>query len=86
MERDVEVLGECLPQCHFVHHKSHLISNPRGGGEVGDLPPELWHCPQFLICSSVSNISYINLLLVCLNAKNLVIDHNNKLFRVCILQ
>jgi hypothetical protein len=33
LEGQTEVLGEKLPQCHFVHHKSHMGSNPGCRGE-----------------------------------------------------
>jgi hypothetical protein len=35
-ETEVRVLGEDLPQCHFIHHKSYMTSP---GFEPG---PSLW--------------------------------------------
>jgi hypothetical protein len=31
--RETEVLGENLPQCHFVYHKSHITYPGRRGGK-----------------------------------------------------
>jgi hypothetical protein len=35
---ETEILGENLPQCHFVHHKSHMTSPDSKPGRRGGMP------------------------------------------------
>jgi hypothetical protein len=56
---ETEVVGENLPQLHFVHHKSHVTYPGPTRREASDWPPELWHGLHGLV-NALQNINQIH--------------------------
>jgi hypothetical protein len=58
---EIEVLGENLPQCRFVHHKSHMLCPDANPGRRGGKPASN-RLSYFTAKPTINHLSYVTVL------------------------